>query len=68
LAEGEYQIEGLAKCYYPEGIFVTPNKNESVLDATKRLQIISCLFAGSFNFSIITSSPLLPPFYKGQRH
>ncbi|HAT1746596.1 TPA: DUF2779 domain-containing protein, partial [Legionella pneumophila] len=37
LAEGGYQVEALARCYFPEGIFVTAGNNESSLGATKRL-------------------------------
>ncbi|MGQ3890713.1 DUF2779 domain-containing protein [Legionella sp. CNM-4043-24] len=37
LAEGGYQVEALARCYFPDGIFVVPEHKESVLDATKRL-------------------------------
>ncbi|WP_207384516.1 hypothetical protein [Legionella impletisoli] len=37
LAEGGYQVEALARCYFPEGVFVEANHSESVLDATKRL-------------------------------
>ncbi|EEZ95933.1 DUF2779 domain-containing protein [Legionella longbeachae] len=37
LAEGGYQVEALARCYYPEGIFVKANKKESALDVTRRL-------------------------------
>lgn len=37
LAEGGYQVEALARCYFPDGIFVAPEHKESVLDATKRL-------------------------------
>jgi hypothetical protein len=37
LAEGGYQIEALARCYFPDGIYVETNHNESVLDATRRL-------------------------------
>lgn len=37
LAEGGYQVEALARCYFPEGIFVTTKNNESSLEATKRL-------------------------------
>lgn len=37
LAEGGYQVEALARCYFPEGIFVEPNQEESVLDVTKKL-------------------------------
>jgi hypothetical protein len=37
LAEGGYQVEALARCYYPEGILVEANSKESALDVTKRL-------------------------------
>ena len=37
LAEGGYQVEALARCYYPEGILVEANAKESALDVTKRL-------------------------------
>ncbi|CEG55687.1 DUF2779 domain-containing protein [Legionella fallonii] len=37
LAEGGYQVEALARCYFSEGIFVTTEKNQSNLEATKRL-------------------------------
>ena len=37
LAEGGYQVEALARCYFPEGIFVTAQNKESSLEATKRL-------------------------------
>lgn len=37
LAEGGYQVEALARCYFPDGIFVVPEHKESVLEATKRL-------------------------------
>ncbi|CZG52906.1 DUF2779 domain-containing protein [Legionella pneumophila] len=37
LAEGGYQVEALARCYYPEGILVEANKKESALNVTKRL-------------------------------
>ena len=37
LAEGGYQVEALARCYYPEGILVETNSKESALDVTNRL-------------------------------
>ncbi|MDW8886689.1 DUF2779 domain-containing protein [Legionella pneumophila] len=37
LAEGGYQVEALARSYYPEGINVQAHQKESTLDATKRL-------------------------------
>lgn len=37
LAEGGYQVEALARCYFPDGVFVTEQKNKSALDATKEL-------------------------------
>lgn len=37
LAEGGYQVEALARCYFPEGILVTAQNKESSLEATKRL-------------------------------
>ncbi|MFO9661690.1 DUF2779 domain-containing protein [Legionella pneumophila serogroup 1] len=37
LAEGGYQVEALARCYFPEGILVEANQKESALDVTKRL-------------------------------
>lgn len=37
LAEGGYQVEALARCYYPEGILIEANSKESALDVTKRL-------------------------------
>ena len=37
LAEGGYQVEALARCYFPEGIFVAAKHNESSLEATKQL-------------------------------
>ncbi|HAT9314913.1 TPA: DUF2779 domain-containing protein [Legionella pneumophila subsp. pneumophila] len=37
LAEGGYQVEALAKCYYPGGILVEPNASESKEVLTKRL-------------------------------
>lgn len=37
LAEGGYQVEALARCYYPDGVFVEANQQESALDVTKRL-------------------------------
>ena len=37
LAEGGYQVEALARCYFPEGIFVEASPKKSVLDDTKRL-------------------------------
>lgn len=37
LAESGYQVEALARCYFPEGIFVTAQNNESSLESTKRL-------------------------------
>lgn len=37
LAEGGYQVEALARCYFPEGIFVEASHKESVQNATKRL-------------------------------
>lgn len=37
LAEGGYQVEALARCYFPEGIFVKTSHGESAIDATKRL-------------------------------
>lgn len=37
LAEGGYQVEALARCYYPEGILVEANAKESALEMTKRL-------------------------------
>ncbi|HAU0774879.1 TPA: DUF2779 domain-containing protein [Legionella pneumophila] len=37
LAEGGYQVEALARCYYPEGILVEANQKESALNVTKRL-------------------------------
>lgn len=37
LAEGGYQVEALARCYFSKGIFVTTGKNESSLEATRRL-------------------------------
>jgi len=37
LAEGGYQVEALARCYYPEGILVEANSKESSFDVTKRL-------------------------------
>jgi len=37
LAEGGYLVEALARCYYPEGIFVEANQQESALEVTKRL-------------------------------
>ena len=37
LAEGGYQVEALARCYYPEGILVEANPKESALDVTQRL-------------------------------
>ncbi|WP_232220261.1 hypothetical protein [Legionella tunisiensis] len=36
LAEGGYQVEALARCYFPDGIFVT-TQNKAGLAATKRL-------------------------------
>ncbi|HBD7093960.1 TPA: DUF2779 domain-containing protein [Legionella pneumophila] len=37
LAEGGYQVEALARCYFPDGLFVEPNNKESAIDVTKRL-------------------------------
>lgn len=37
LAEGGYQVEALARCYFPEGVFIKSSDEESALDATKRL-------------------------------
>lgn len=37
LAEGGYQVEALARCYFPDGIFVTTENKESCYEATKRL-------------------------------
>mgnify|MGYP000729904076 CR=1 FL=1 len=37
LAEGGYQVEALARSYFPDGIFVAPEHKESAIDATKRL-------------------------------
>ncbi|HAT1845511.1 TPA: DUF2779 domain-containing protein [Legionella pneumophila] len=37
LAEGGYQVEALARCYFPEGIQVENSRNESSQDATRRL-------------------------------
>ncbi|CZG79139.1 DUF2779 domain-containing protein [Legionella pneumophila serogroup 1] len=37
LAEGGFQVEALARCYYPEGILVEANQKESALKVTKRL-------------------------------
>ncbi|MFA6301683.1 MAG: DUF2779 domain-containing protein [Legionella sp.] len=37
LAEGGYQVEALARCYFPEGVFINSHREESALDATKRL-------------------------------
>lgn len=37
LAEGGYQVEALARCYYPEGVLVEANEKESALDVTNRL-------------------------------
>lgn len=34
LAEGGYQVEALARCYFPEGKFVTSENNESSVAAT----------------------------------
>lgn len=37
LAEGGYQVEALARCYFPGGVFVEASPKESILKATKRL-------------------------------
>lgn len=37
LAEGGYQVEALARCYFPEGVLVESNQKESAPDVTKRL-------------------------------
>lgn len=37
LAECGYQVEALARCYFPDGVFVEANHTESALVATKRL-------------------------------
>lgn len=37
LAEGGYQVEALARCYFPDGIFVQPEENESIIELTKQL-------------------------------
>ncbi|HBD7044738.1 TPA: DUF2779 domain-containing protein [Legionella pneumophila] len=37
LAEGGYQVEALARCYYPRGILIEANQKESTLDITKQL-------------------------------
>jgi hypothetical protein len=37
LAEGGYQVEALARCYFPDGKFVEANQQKSVIDVTKRL-------------------------------
>lgn len=37
LAEGGYQVEALARCYFPEGIYVTGQKDKSAVDVTKDL-------------------------------
>ncbi|HAT9402013.1 TPA: DUF2779 domain-containing protein [Legionella pneumophila subsp. pneumophila] len=37
LAEGGYQVEALARCYFPEGIIVEATQKESALEVTKRL-------------------------------
>ena len=42
LAEGGYQVEALARCYFPEGIFVAA-QNKSNLEETKRLLEMSLL-------------------------
>ncbi|MFU7598121.1 hypothetical protein ACM9VS_04740 [Legionella pneumophila] len=38
LADGSYQIEELALCYLPEGVFVQSNSKESCIEVTKRLK------------------------------
>ena len=37
LAEGGYQVEALARCYYPVGLLVEANAKESALEVTNRL-------------------------------
>ena len=37
LAEGGYQVEALARSYFPEGIFIKNSHEESAIEATKRL-------------------------------
>lgn len=37
LAEGGYQVEALARCYFEDGLFVEANHRELATDATKRL-------------------------------
>jgi hypothetical protein len=37
LAEGGYQVEALARCYFPEGKFVTAQNKKSSLETTKQL-------------------------------
>ncbi|CZG39510.1 DUF2779 domain-containing protein [Legionella pneumophila serogroup 1] len=37
LAESGYQVEALARCYFPDGIFVEASPKESILTATNRL-------------------------------
>lgn len=37
LAEGGYQVEALARCYFPEGIYVTSQKDKLGVDVTKNL-------------------------------
>ncbi len=37
LAEGGYQVEALARCYYPDGQQVETIDNETALEASKRL-------------------------------
>ncbi|HAU3861592.1 DUF2779 domain-containing protein [Legionella pneumophila] len=37
LAEGGYQVEALARCYFPEGIFVKTSHGKSAIDVTKEL-------------------------------
>lgn len=36
LAEGGYQVEALAQCYYPKGILVQSDSNEGAVDLTKK--------------------------------
>ncbi len=37
LAEGGYQVEALARCYYPQGILIKEDDNKSSITATQKL-------------------------------
>ncbi|WP_237759220.1 DUF2779 domain-containing protein [Legionella erythra] len=43
LAEGGYQVEALARCYFPDGIYVKTAGDESLFEATKRQLQKACV-------------------------